>query len=497
MLLHLRAWLHCWEPEGLLPEQQKRRPILLQVTTVLHATAALPGCDVFFFNSLSVACELLAGSATQRAARGTASAGNGKGASLIAPFRERYAALKSIAHSDKETMHQQATAFQQAAWLALVLLAPLHASIPFAASTLATSFLSCRISSATGDAAVGGPGKKVLQPRMSHSQAGSARPAAPPHKMPGMLASTASTSSSSAGSSSKPGSVPQQEQAAAATAAALASSRRHSSASSTRPASQQAAVNVAAAEAAVSAAAAVMKAGSQPRQQQQQQQRKLLPVQTQQQQQRRSRKAPVKGSTKDCCSNTQQPAVASTSSSGLSQYMLLEPLSVHGVPQSAARKASSCASDEYSRSPRAAATASCNGYGTADCCPSAAANQSQSNSAHAAAEHLQRSAVEQLHFQQLMLHQDSPPQTAAEILAARAKNRRMRIQQRNLLGPAAFARGHLPRPGSRPPVVLDGEHFDMLVKATNINYLQIGSNRLAHCMSCCYPHMHVQTKMML
>jgi hypothetical protein len=226
----------------------------------------------------------------------------------------------------------------------------------------------------------------------------------------------------------------------------------------------------------VSAAAAVMKVGSQPRQQQQQQQqRKLVPVQTQQQQQRRSRKSPVKVSTKDCCSSsTQQPAATSTSSSGLSQYMLLEPLTVHGVPQSAARKASSCASDEFSRSPRAAAAASCSGY-AACCCPSAAANQAPSNSVHAAAVHLQRSAAEQLHYQQLMLRQD------------------------NLLGPAAFARGQIaPRPGSPPPVVLDGERAATLVHANNCSgrQLQTGSH-LAYRISCCQPLMHVQPKMML
>jgi hypothetical protein len=202
----------------------------------------------------------------------------------------------------------------------------------------------------------------------------------------------------------------------------------------------------------VSAAAAVMKAGTQP--QQQQQRRKALPVQSQQQQQRRSRKGPVKGFTEDC-SSSPQPCTAS-SSSGLSQFMLLEPLSVHGVPQCAARKASSCAAGECSiMSPRAAA-ASCSGQ-AASCCGSSAINQPRSGSGTAALQ-AQHPTIEQLHYKQLMLSQDSTPQTAAEILAARAKSRRLRIQQRNSMGPAAFARGAVqPRPASPPPIVLDGE----------------------------------------
>lgn len=275
-----------------------------------------------------------------------------------------------------------------------------------------------------------------------------------------MLASSTVTSSSTAAGNApahNPGSMQQQEQAAAA---AAASSHRRSSASSTRPASQQAAVNVAAAEAAVSAAAAVIKVGTQAHHLQQQQQKKALSVQGRQQQQLRSRKNPVKGSTKDCTSSgSPQPCAASTSS-GLSQYMLLEPLSVHGVPHSAARQSSTYAADGCSAaSPRAAA--SCCGDAASSWLPSATR---QSVSGNGTALQAQHATLEQLHYQQLMLCPDSAPQTAAEILAARAKSRRMRIQQRNLLGPAAFARGTVqPRSASPPPILLDGEYFGAYV----------------------------------
>jgi hypothetical protein len=200
----------------------------------------------------------------------------------------------------------------------------------------------------------------------------------------------------------------------------------------------------------VSAAAAVMK--TQPSQQQQQ--HKNASTLQSQQQQRRSRKGPVKGCTKDCSSSSKgSPQPGTANSSGLSQHMLLEPLSVHGVPQCGARKASTSSGGGCSSSPRAVET--CSGQATSWCQP-AAANSSLSGNG-AAALQVQHPLMEQLHYQQLVLSQDSTPQTAAEILAARAKSRRMRIQQRNLMGPAAFSRGTVQlRPGSPPPIVLDG-----------------------------------------
>lgn len=268
------------------------------------------------------------------------------------------------------------------------------------------------------------------------SKQGKPRPAPPPGKMPSQLTSSSNPTNISSSSNSK------QSTKKLLTAQQLqlgAGSRGHSSSSTLKPASQQAAASLAAADAEVSAAAAALQAG---RPAAGLAQGKPGTNASAAEQLLRSRKVPLKGSPRSNHSSSVSEAGVGSCSGNLSQYMLFQQLQVHGAARLPTRDdvAKTCGT-----SPGEGAAGGQQGT----------PGGSTANKLGPAQAALPQHAAD-LHYQQLLL-QYSPPQSAAEILAAKAKSRRLRIQQRHLPGAPASLRGAAhQRPQSPPPVVLDG-----------------------------------------